>query len=369
MIKKRPTQSLNFKPKLGFLKHMRMLLVCLLLGACGSDSEEALFAEITVEFGDIGLDGLISNRVLVTSDGVVVATDKGAYKSIDRGISWELMTPEDWYVLDIIEIDTLHLMISAQLKGSNFLSESFDGGKTWIQLRANFGAENSNHAEQVNRMDWDELTQTLFATGIEVLARSNDRGLIWEVVSGGWNSFGSGMRSVSYSTNQNVAFYGGQGAIENPLLKRVDLSNNSESFIDLTDLLPMPSTIEEIQFDENDDNTLFVSGEGGLITSSDLGETWTPLLLDDDSRFFFDFVKDKRFNDHFYTAGWNKVFDEPQPLILEISQDNGNSWQQFTHPSQTLFGGVRTMDILYEGDEAILFLGLYKGGVIKVLLR
>lgn len=356
------------KIKKSLLKCMATLFTLFILSACNDEYKQS--HQMEVEFSVQSLHGLISHRVLVSSDRVVfVATDKGVYKSIDEGVSWQLISSEYWDVTDIIEIDSLHVMISVKDKGTPFLSESFDGGETWQQLRSRFGPQESHDSQHINRLHWDENTQTLFGVGTDALAKSIDRGTSWELVAGIWDGFGSGMKSLAYSSTQNIAFYGGQGAIENPILRKIDLNNSSENFIDVTSLLPSPSTIEEIKFDYQDENTLFVSGEGGIITSNDLGLTWSPLLIDDNSRFYFDFIRDERFSNHIYTAGWNKLFNDPQPLIVEISSNNGETWQQFSHPSQKLFGGVRTMDVLYEGDEAIIFLGLYKGGVMKVVLR
>ncbi len=366
MIENQRILTLALKQPL--LKFIFVAFTCVMFSACNDHAEPS--RQLTVEFAEQALEGLISNRVVVTADGtVLVATDQGAYKSIDKGDSWQLISPGNWNINDIVEIDTLHFMISGKNRETAFLSETFDGGVTWHQLRTNFGAQESRGSQLINRLHWDDNTQTLFGVGIDVLAKSLDKGINWELVSGIWNGFGSGMRSIAYSNIQNIAFYGGQGAIENPILKKVDVYTASEDFIDVTHLLPAPSTIEEIQFDSQNENTLFVSGEGGIITSNDLGATWTPLLINDNSRFYFDFILDERFSEHIYTAGWNKLFTDPQPLTIELSIDGGVTWQQFTHPNQKLFGGVRTMDVLYEGDEAILYFGLYKGGVMRAYLK
>ena len=339
-----------------------------LVVACHSDNQVDETPQLEVEFVERHLDGLIANRVLAADDGIYVATDKGVYKSVDQ-FSWELISTQDWDVKDIIELDTSHLMVSVIYRGTNQLNESFDGGLSWHQIRTSFGPGRDGRFDTVNRLFWDENAQTLFASGVDVLAKSYDRGASWELVSGIWNSFGSGIWAIAYSAEKDTVFYGGQGAIENPILRRVDLTQASEKSFDLTDLLPAPSTIREIQFDTDNADTVYASGEGGIVASTDLGENWVSILSDNNSRFYFDFVKDERFSNHIYTAGWNKVFDDPQPLIVEVSLDNGASWQQFLHPDPDIFGGVRSMDIVYEEEQAFIYLGLYKGGVMKVLIK
>jgi photosystem II stability/assembly factor-like uncharacterized protein len=113
---------------------------------------------------------------------------------------------------------------------------------------------------------------------------------------------------------------------------------------------------------------LLVSGEGGIVQTRDDGISWQTLLADDAHRFYFDVLHDVQRPRRFITAAWEKNFDQPQPLVLRVSDDDGLSWHRIEHPEPGLFGGVWSMALRIEGGRSIIYLGLYRGGVMRVEL-
>jgi hypothetical protein len=341
-----------------------------MLLACNSDSDKAIITSpdaplLKVEFSSHALDGFVVNRLLADEYGVYAATDRGLFYSANSE-SWQLFTSSDWDVLDIISLNADHLMMTILSRGQYQLVETLDKGITWQFIEHNFGGTFAKENEEINRLQWDPESQVLYAVGIDVLAKSEDQGRNWQVLSGHWKSFGSGMSAVTYSAAYPTIFYGGQGAIENPILRRVNINDLSEDLIDVSHLLPSPSTVEEVRFDVVDPATVYVVGEGGIIKSTDMGDTWEPMLTNHNSRFYFDLIQHPESPTTFYTAGWNKAFNEPQSLVFEVSLDSGLTWEQFQHPDETLFGGVRTMALVKSETETTVYLGLYKGGVMAV---
>ncbi|MBT8132253.1 MAG: hypothetical protein KJO35_08285 [Gammaproteobacteria bacterium] len=69
-----------------------------------------------------------------------------------------------------------------------------------------------------------------------------------------------------------------------------------------------------------------------------------------------------------YTAGWDKEFDIPQPLILEISRNRGTTWEQHQLDDPNLFGGVSSILATQENNRSVLYLGLHRGGIFRVPL-
>ena len=133
----------------------------------------------------------------------------------------------------------------------------------------------------------------------------------------------------------------------------------------MTQALPVPSSIKSIHTFQSP-NQLVVTGEGGIAQSIDDGENWTLLLHNEDhSRFYFDVVIEEE-SGIWISAGWSKNFDSRQPLILEISLDSGNSWKQYVFDAEGFFGGVWSMHMEVDGETKALYLGLYKGGIVKV---
>ncbi len=115
---------------------------------------------------------------------------------------------------------------------------------------------------------------------------------------------------------------------------------------------------------------IYACGEGGIAFSADQGNSWRNLLGDVNYRFYFDVVFDSNHNNRLYTAGWDKKFDEPQPLILQWSDDQGASWQRLQYEAPAnFFGGVRSMLLVQQQNQTYLYLGLFKGGVMRVSIN
>lgn len=66
------------------------------------------------------------------------------------------------------------------------------------------------------------------------------------------------------------------------------------------------------------------------------------------------------------TAGWDKSVDLPQRLVVEWSDDGGAHWQRAVHPDPALFGGVWSMAATIEAARTVHWLGLYRGGVMRI---
>ncbi|MFW5726513.1 MAG: hypothetical protein ACOCW4_01470 [bacterium] len=50
-------------------------------------------------------------------------------------------------------------------------------------------------------------------------------------------------------------------------------------------------------------------------------------------------------------------------MMLQVSENGGQSWRTFTHDDSQLFGGVYDMLQVKEGEKTLLYLGLFKDGV------
>ncbi|MEL7044533.1 MAG: hypothetical protein AAGL66_05855, partial [Pseudomonadota bacterium] len=224
--------------------------------------------------------------------------------------------------------------------------------------------------EPVQRLRFDHHSGDLLATGYGVLARSRDWGRSWEILDGAWGRVGTGLGGLSTAMAGQYIWYGGQGAIEDPVLIRYQRSGDQSE--DLSEpieaLLPRPSTVESIRFYPTSESTVFVTGEGGVVRSMDSGASWEPALVNSTSRFYFDLLIDDR-TGTIYTAGWDKNFTDPQPLILEVSNDSGLTWSTYQHQDPGLRGGVWSMAFVALDGRRRLFLGLQGGGVYEVDLQ
>jgi hypothetical protein len=133
-------------------------------------------------------------------------------------------------------------------------------------------------------------------------------------------------------------------------------------------LLPPPAAIKGITFDPGDPSHVLASGEGGILQSRNNGATWTRPLGDVDYRFYFQTVFDPQDARIIYTASWAKEFELPQPLVFEISTDSGASWAAYRLNEPGLFGGAWSVSAVVEDGRTVVYLGLFLGGIMKVLL-
>jgi hypothetical protein len=135
-------------------------------------------------------------------------------------------------------------------------------------------------------------------------------------------------------------------------------------------LLPSPSTAKDIAFHKTNPNTLIIGGEDGIIKTTDNGNTWTTIKQDDHkARFYFGLEFDETDSDKIYAGSWVKDFDNPQPLILHISENAGATWKEYKHTAPNLYGGIYDMVQLKDGNKTRLYLGLYKGGVFEAIIE
>ncbi|MFC3095432.1 hypothetical protein DRW07_09045 [Alteromonas sediminis] len=357
---------------------IKLLLVFFLPVLVWSCKDETLSETLVpnrpnIEWQYKGLKGLIIQDVLISEQFVFASTNRGLYQASRVSFfskdetKWSLLTSKDWEFLDIILTSDSSLIGSVVHRGVNLLALSHDMGRNWTTSTSQFGFGESRNFENINRLFWDPVSESLFGVGTDVLAISNAEASSWELLSGLWQGFGRGMFAVTYDRESNIAFYGGQGAFENPILRKVDLSTLATEFIDVTDYLPQPSTIESIIIIK-EGQTVIASGEGGIIRSDDYGETWNSLLKNSEARFYFDFIVDKNDSDSVFTVGWNKSFDEPQPLILEYTTDKGASWHSEAYDEDNIFGGGKSIAAIQSEQTINLAVGLYKGGIFTITI-
>lgn len=338
-----------------------------LLGACESnDGDNPSENDHVVTFNHEGLDGREIVHLYEHNTELFAATDQGLFTRSEDG-QWQSAGLSQAEILDIAFIGTDHYIASVRQiiddPTSAALMETTDGGQTWQTIEHNFGGDVS---ETIYALHYDGDNNALYATGVDALAASYDEGRTWELLSGIWGGFGQPLRVVKRNPATNEIWYGGQNAIEQMVLRRYSLDTQEE--VSFPDLLPSPAVIYSIHFDSENDYGVYVSGEGGVLKTENNGEDWRTLIGDVNHRFYFDLAIDPLDPDTLYTGGWDKNWETPQPLIFEMSTDDGNSWTEHRHPSDELFGGVRSILATTELGVTVVYLGLYGGGIMKVTI-
>ena len=360
------------------MKLIQRLFILIFIGlliACGGSGDSNPIPnptpspEPTIVFAQPVLENVIVNQFSFQDTTKLAATNKGIYTLENN--QWTLISNSDWYVYDIAILLRTHFIASIKLNDKFYLVESLNSGERWEFLATDFGGpdrELYNGNERINRIKYDPSNGVLYATGFEVLASSNNLGRNWTALSGNWQGLARGLEALSINFEQNTVWFGGQGAIEDPIFRQYSMITNAVTVHDdITHLLPLPSTIKGIVLHPTEANTVFAMGEGGIIVSRNSGNDWSGFLLDDNYRFYYNLIIDHNDASQMYTAGWSKDINDPQKLVVERTRDGGATWEIFNHPSNTLNGGVQSMaHSLDANNELVLHFGLYKGGIIDV---
>lgn len=306
-----------------------------------------------------GLEGLSVNGFTAASTGLLASTDDGIYVMSDSG-EWNATSAGQFAIQAMEALYPSHILASVVKENGEYaLIESLNGGETWQDKPNSF----TDTGEKIHALEFDEATGVLYASGSDVVARSFDFGLQWEVIAGDFGGFATGLSALRVDLANSSLWFGGQNAIEQPKLSKLDLVNGSESALAdrLESLLPAPSTIKSVRFGFDQGATVYAAGEGGIVVSNTYGETWDGLLVNDSSRFYFDLIVDAQ-EAQIVTGGWDKT-DAPQPLIIELTLDGGVTWTQEQIDDESLYGGVLSLFLLQSGSDRQVLIGTDGGGV------
>jgi|GEM_PF-677109 len=358
------------------LRALPALLVLGWLTGCGGSEPQVAPPPVTPEqpvaqhvFQLHGLSGLTVERLYQQQDTILALTSAGLYQQHNNS-DWQLLGFKGLQPKDLAFVTEQHWLLALTVQHEDAeqehqIHETFDAGRSWTQVKRPFGINGENEAIYAQRYAAD--AKKLYATGVGVLAESSDLGISWRVLDGQWGGFGQPKSALALDPRSGDIWWGGQGALEDGVLNVYRrASQRSQSF---RDLLPNPSVYYNIRFAmaNGGQSLIYACGEGGIVMSADQGSSWRNLLGDVNYRFYFDVVFDSKHNNRLYTAGWDKKFDEPQPLILQWSDDQGASWQRLQYQAPaSFFGGVRSMLLVQQQNQTYLYLGLFKGGVMRV---
>lgn len=339
------------------------LAVMLLMISCNDDDDKNT---PRTEWKKLGLDGKTVNEMKISGSALYVATTAGLYKL--EG-SWEQNDFES-IGFDNENVEAIEVAGDGNIIASLFdktgaeqpaLFETNDNGATWVKIDSDFGGA---MPEPIFDLEYDPHDQSvLYATGFSVVASSNDGGRHWEPRFGNWEGFATGLSVVEINPLDNRIWAGGQGAIENGILVS---SADGIEWQTWGDLVENPTVVKEITFSDLDEQEIFTGWEGALLKTNDAGATWKTLIDSEETRFFFGISLRPGNPQKVYAAGWVKTPD-PQPLLIFLSKDSGDSWEEIRYVDEQ-YGGVLDMQIKHHNGKDVLILGLDKGGVYQVTI-
>jgi hypothetical protein len=343
-----------------------LLILISLLGACDSEKDiKPPEADFSIE----GLENRVIRKLAHYDNELFAATDQGLFgKNLANSDGWKSLGLSNMHLSTFVKISDNYWVAAAH--DFNESTESFplfvstNKGESWSIVETNFGGSDS---EKIADMDFDIPSQKLYAAGNLVIAESSDKGVTWTPKQGEWGTFGTGLSRLKFQTGQNTVWAGGQNAIEELVLMKINLGTGAEE--QWSSLIPSPSVVKSFLFDPDNPQRIIIGGEGGIIETKNSGTSWSTLLERDDSKFFFGLAFGKDDTNVIIAAGWEKNFDDPQELILHLSTDGGQQWSTQKFGDNNLFGGVWDMVSVIENDKQVLYLALYKGGIARIQLN
>src|SRR5690606_8015541 len=129
-----------------------------------------------------------------------------------------------------------------------------------------------------------ENSNLIYGTGNRVIAQSEDFGITWETVWGDWQMFSNRLRMAINPLAPDEIWAGGQGAMEDGYL--VYLKEETEQQF-WNDLVPNPTVVKEIVFDNLNPQTIYVGWEGEIAKTTDKGASWETLIDRHEEAHFF----------------------------------------------------------------------------------
>ncbi len=335
------------------------LLLAMMITSCGNHDDSKI--PNGIEWEKLGLDGKNVRELRKSGSSLFAATDEGLFKkNLLQNGEWVALGFEGEPVRSIlIDDNTMYASVVAQEDPQLYMSP--DGGETWAEVEDNFGGD---FPEPIFHLTKE--ADVYYATGYAVVAKSTDDGASWTPIWNDWQAFATGTDFIEVNPHNGDLWAGGQNAIEQMVL--IKSGDGGETWQQWSDLVEAPSVAKDILFHTHESAHVYVGFEGALLKTTNGGATWETLIASDENRFFFGISQHPDDPDKLYAAGWLKRFDDPQPLILFVSDDDGATWKTYEHPDED-FGGVNDMILAEEAGEVALYVGLWKGGVYRVVVQ
>lgn len=312
------------------------------------------------EWRFLGLQGRTVQQLRLHDHYLYATTDNGLYRK-DLRTSDTSWTPiglqgKQARALLIFAADT---MLASTQFDTISLYRTTDAGATWSSYQNGFGGEFSETVLAIARHP--HQPNILFATGATVVAKSTDRGASWQISHGNWGGLATGINFVVIDTNDSkIIWVGGQNSIEEAFLWKSE--DTGATWREWPRIVDDVSTAKTAAIHPHDSKTVYAGLESYILKTTDGGETWEEIFVED-GRFFFGIAINPVRPERIYAASWFKTSD-PQPLIVHISDDEGESWRE-VHEGTARFGGVWDLLHVNEGMIDRLYLGLNKGGVYE----
>lgn len=313
-------------------------------------------------FGDWEFLGLGEREVSVIElhDGFLFAgTDAGIYKKdiTSEGSLWSFMGLGDESVeaLLVFSPDTMLVAVYAPIMEGDTISlyRTTDGGANWLPFQNGFGGEFEGGHQVMSLARMPNQSDTLFATGYAVIARSLNGGQSWEVVWGGWAGFAVGIVFIAVDANDHsIVWAGGENGFFAPWYFKSDDYGVNWS-VNLPEV-GGDNRCHDIAIEPGNSNHAIIPMEGRIIKTVNGGDDWSTLFIND--FYLYGIEMHPLRHENLYVCGYQLGY----PLTLFYSRDSGQTWNQITENTHAQ-NGARDILIVADSTEAELYFATFKG--------
>ncbi|HEX9916847.1 MAG TPA: hypothetical protein VGB16_03840 [candidate division Zixibacteria bacterium] len=337
-----------------------LLIVLIFLVSC---SERVHSPVEQQEWKCLGLGGRWIHKLRLKGNVLYAGTDDGVYRK-DITSPDTIWTPiglqgKHAVALLVVHPDTILASVVITEVGSDTLSlfRTTDGGTDWQAFQNGFGGGGSHQVMALAKFPGQ--SDTLFATGACVVAKSTDGGSSWRRVWGGWHYGGVATHFITVdSASPNTVWAGGEsGFFAAYLVKSTDRGENWQTtYPDVGG----DNACLGIAIDPSNSDVVYVSMEGKVIKTIDGGTIWN-IVLEEVSAYLFAIAINPYYPSVVYVTGGVPT---PQPLILYKTRDAGCSWFPISQDAGLTLD-VRDFLLLSNGKVDKLYLGTIQDGVYQ----
>ena len=338
------------------------LLLSLTLAGCGgSDHRNNAAPEDTLTFMHDGLEGQVIHQLYEYEGRIYAASSDGVYSKPHASAQWQPLGLQGTGVTDLVVFNSRHLLAStlAGAASQPHMMESLDGGSSWQSLHSDYQPWKQSADWQL--LAYDEHLHTLYALSDRQLLASPDEGRDWQPLAATDNFMPLFIRRHPLTGEFWTPGYENSTPV---------LQVWSAAFDRVTGrypITPRESRVFDLLLSPVDPAHLLVSGSQGIWRSRDQGQSWTLLLSPPAGRLYASLARDPHNHDLLYTGSRDPARNN-QPLIFEVSRDQGDTWAQYHYPASHLRGGVRCLLAVAENHRTLVYLGLDGGGIMKVVM-
>ncbi|MBD3616950.1 MAG: hypothetical protein HUJ22_10290 [Gracilimonas sp.] len=313
-----------------------------------------------------GLQHAEINVIKEDEEGILFGTDSGLLQWDEYAKEFYSLGLSDEQVIGVVKFNDGVFLVGTKASGfssgDTTLFRLGHGATNWDPFMNNFGGETGEYTFiSKGPLKRQNTSGTVWVRAGNAVARSDDKGNKWELISGNWGSWG-GAAVLFYLDpfHQDNVWVGGVSA-----LSQANLYNTTDRGSTWTDVSAgLSDDIEAVAYDvisyPNNSNIILTGLSGSvpeafkIKKSTDMGKNWKTVNHEVGIHCFTHSAANSEI---VYASGRNSE----GRLFFLASGDFGDTWQTIDHPESPTGIRVNDMVSVMEAGEEVLYLGTNKG--------